>query len=116
MRHVPLNICGESLQLPVSFEAGERLERAGYDPLVSAFKSRGGNHLSSQGVITVLWIGAVAAGSKLTRPQIGQAVYDAGTNKFLGDAVDYLAAFVEAEPEYPVPAAPGGDEKNGQPQ
>lgn len=115
MRHVPLTICGEALQLPISFEAGEKLERAGYDPLLSAFKSRAGMQLSSQGVITVLWIGAVSAGSKLTRSQIGQAVYDAGTNKFLGHAVDYLAAFVEAEPEFPVPAPQGG-EKNGQAQ
>ena len=64
--------------------------------------------MTSQGVITVLHIGTRAAGSKLKREQIGQAVFDDGVMTWLGKAVDYLAAFVSAGPEHPVPEAPAG--------
>lgn len=105
MRHVPLKICGEELDLPISFEAGEKLEKAGYDPLRTALRqNRGEIALSSQGVIVVLAIGAKCAGSKLKREEIGQAVFDAGVNAYLGVAIDYLAAFVMAEPEFPIAA------------
>lgn len=114
MRHVTVEICGESLEFPVSMEAGQKLEAAGYDPLRTALRSKrlaaGEYPLTAQGVITVLAIGAKAAKSKLTREQIGQAVFDAGVMEYLADAVDYLAAFVTAEPEHPAPG--GGDEKN----
>lgn len=114
MRHVALKICGEDLELPVSFEAGQKLEAAGYDPLRTALRSKriaaGEYPLTAQGVITVLHIGAKCAKSKLTREAIGQAVFDDGVMVFLPNAVDYLAAFVTAEPEHPLPE--GSDEKN----
>jgi hypothetical protein len=122
VRTVTLKICGEDLELPVSFEAGEQLEKAGYDPLRTALKTRRGDFvMSAGGVITVLYIGAREAGSKLKRKDVGQAVFDAGANAYLGVAIDYLAAFVEAEPEFPVPggagSGEGGDESgNAQPQ
>lgn len=108
MRTVPLEICGESIEMPVSFTAGEKLERAGYDPLKTALRTnRGEQTMTSQGVITVLHIGAREAGSKLKREQIGQAVFDDGVMKWLGKAVDYMAAFVTAGPEHPVPEVAG---------
>lgn len=95
--------------MPVSFAAGEKLEKAGYDPLRTALRTnRGEQTMTSQGVITVLHIGAHAAGSKLKREQIGQAVFDSGVMTWLPKAVDYMAAFVAAGPEHPVPEAPGG--------
>lgn len=116
MRTVPLKICGEELALPVSFDAGTKLEAAGYDPLRTAFKLRRGDFVwSSVGVVTVLYIGAKEAGSKLDRKTIGQAVYDAGTRAYLPVVDDYLTAFVEAEPEHPVPGS-GDDSGNEAPQ
>ena len=58
-------------------------------------------------MITILAIGAKAAKSKKTREEIGQAVFDEGVLHYLPIAVDYLAAFVQAEPEHPPPKADG---------
>lgn len=111
MRTVKVEICGEVLEFPVSFKAGERLEKAGFDPLRTALRThRGEQTMTSQGVIMVLWIGAREAGSKLKHEEIGQAVFDDGAMKWLTVAVDYMAAFVTAGPEHPVPEAGGKNE------
>jgi hypothetical protein len=115
MRTVSVKICGEELELPVSWQAGEQLEKAGYDPLRTGLKMRRGDFVwSAMAVVTVLYVGARAAGSKLKREQVGQAVFDAGVNAYLGTASDYLAEFVEAEPEFPIPGgANGADTADG---
>lgn len=114
MRKVSATIAGEELELPVTFDAGTKLEAAGYDPLRTALKAKrltsGEYPLTSLGVIVVLYIGAKAAGSKKTREEIGQAVFDEGVLHYLPVAVNYLAAFVQSEPEFPVPKA--GDDPN----
>jgi hypothetical protein len=112
VRHVELEICGESVQMPVNFEAGEALEKAGVDPYVIAVKTwslidpkTGAMRempLTSRQVIEVLYIGTRQAGSKLTRKQIGDSVYASDMMKWLSAASDYLAAFTKAGPEYPV--------------
>lgn len=117
MRTVQATIAGDELELPVSYEAGSKLEQAGYDPLRTALKAKriaaGEYPLTAQGVITVLAIGAKAAKSKKSREEIGQAVFDEGVMHYLPIAVDYLAAFVTAEPEFPTPKA--GSDPNDQP-
>lgn len=112
LRTVSVEIAGESFDMPVSYQAGQQLEAAGYDPLNMAIRARrvaeagGAYPLTAGGVITVLAIGVKAAKSKLTREQLGQAVYTAGVMAYLATAMDYLAAFVTAEPEFPVPQVP----------
>lgn len=101
MRSVTVEIAGESIDLPVNFKAGEALANAGVDPLKVALNAASGTGMSSIDVITVLVVGAKAAGSKLTRDQIGNAVYEDGVVAHLRVVNEYLSEFVNKKPEYP---------------
>lgn len=107
MRSVTVEIDGQSIDMPVSYAAGTALAKAGFDPLAMAIKaSNGESSLDSLGVIEILYLGVKHAGEKLTREQVGNAVYEGGVGAFAGVATGYLAAFVTAGPEHPV-KAPG---------
>lgn len=115
MRKVNVSICGKEVEMPVSFDAGQTLEAVGYDPLRTALRSKkiaaGDYPLTAHGVVKVIHAGCQAAKADLTLQEIGQAIYDAGVMAYLGIAIDYLAAFVNAEPEHPIPKAGGAKEK-----
>jgi hypothetical protein len=106
MRTVTLELAGETLEMPVSFAAGSALSKAGIDPLQLALKHDIRASMTSAAVIRVLYIGAEAAGSKLTLEEVGSAVYEVGAIEFLPVAIDYLTAFCAAAPEHPVKAGP----------
>lgn len=99
MRSVTVELCGETLRLPVTFEAGEALAKAGHDPLEAAL---GKPVVAATAVITILHTAALLAGSKLTRKQIGEYVVEAGVLTFLRAVNEYLALFLDAAPEHPV--------------
>lgn len=110
MRSVTLEICGETVEMPVTFEAGMSLEKVGFDPLQFALKvSQVRNDtaslmllLTSGGIVQILHCGTRASGSKLRKEQIGAAVYEAGIVEYLSKATEYLSAFTSAQPEHPV--------------
>ena len=99
-----VELCGETLHFPVTFEAGERLANAGYDPLEAAL---GKPIKTARAIIAILHVGAQCAGSKLTRQKIGEHVFDRGAINFLADVNEYLALFVDQAPEHPVSSGNG---------
>lgn len=106
MRSVTVELCGETLQLPVTFEAGEALAKAGFDPLEAAL----GKPVRTAGaVISILHIGAGQAKSKLSRKQIGEFVVEAGVINWLKPVNEYLAEFLNAGPEHPVSSDQGNE-------
>lgn len=99
MRSFSVELCGESLELPVTWEVGEALAKAGFDPLEIVVTAVDGAAVrTSAAVITILHAGAKAAGSKLTRAQIGEAAYG-NLLPHLTMASDYVAAFLHPPAE-----------------
>lgn len=107
MRTVTVEICGETIDMPVSFAAGCALADAGCDPLVVAMQSGRGSSLTSVDVAKIIHVGAKQAGSKLTLEQIGEEVFRSGILPYLKPATEYIAAFVTASPEHPVKGEDG---------
>lgn len=106
MKTVTLEICGETIEMPVGFITGTALAKAGVDPLQFALRVDRNSSLTSESMIKVLHIGARAGGSKLTLEQIGTAVYDAGALDWVPVTIEYLSAFCSAAPEHPVKQDP----------
>lgn len=93
-RSKQLEICGETLSLPVNYAAAEALADAGFDPLEVALAKP----IKTLGaIVAVLHTGVKASGSKLTREDVGRAVAEAGALAYVRTANDYLAAFLEPE-------------------
>ena len=105
MRTVTVELCGETLQLPVNYAAGSALSAAGFDPFAASVKRF--EDFTGDAAIRILHIGASAAGYKLTLKQVGECVYERGVSVYVNEAAKYLLAFVTATTEHPVPGEEG---------
>ena len=105
MRSITVELCGETLHLPVNYSAGSKLSAAGHDPFAVSLNKF--SALTGEGAIRILHVGASEAGSKLTVDQIGNYVYEKGIAVYVNHAAKYILSFVTATTEHPVSGEAG---------
>lgn len=99
-RFVDLELGGNTWRLPATYAVSKQISETVGDPLKMAVAAGHGQlPWTLENAIDILHVGLKAAGCKLTRQQVGEAIHDAGPIPYMKDVARYVAALVEGSPE-----------------
>lgn len=102
-RTVTVNLDGQEWHMPASYAASKDVAEMVGDPLGFALLAeRNQLELTTDNVVTVIYIGCKHAGCNLTKDQVGDKVVDQGLADFIEIVGKYIASMVMGGPDKPV--------------
>ena len=107
-RTVTVKINGTEWHMPASYRASKEFAEQVGDPLKLAIQAESMTlELSTEDVVSAIYVGCKHAGSSLTKDQIGESIFesDSGLAGYLDAVGAYIAAMVAGSPERPTPAS-----------
>ena len=103
-RTVAVKINGSEWHMPASWKASKEVTLAVRDPMLLAVDADNGQlELTTDMVVSLIYIGCKNAGCNLTKDEVGEYIFEAGgPAEYLKEVVQYVGALVQGGPQRPI--------------